>query len=684
MALHIDFETRSTFDLTKGGVHNYAAHATTDILCLAYRINDDPVQLWASKSGEPLPDDLLNFIRLGGKVYAHNAQFEYHMWNTTGVNKYGFPRLPLKNLYCTAAIAYYMSLPGSLAGASTALRMKIEKDDAGRRLMLQMCKPRRIDPDGTIVWWEDEDRLNRLYEYCKQDVIVESEMHKLMFDLSDHERAIWLMDQEINNRGFRIDVESVQSAIEFSQKEKERADILMEKITNGVATSVTDVRGLTKFANSFGPMPSVAKGEIQKVLQGELHPDLRKALSLRLSAGKSSVAKLDKMLILSSHDGICRGAFQYHAAHTGRWGGRGIQPQNMPRPTISQADIDSILEHKFDVDFMETLYDEPLQRVSDCLRGFICARDGHVFVAADYSAIEARFTAWEANDQGDLEVFRGDGKIYESTAAGIFGVPKESIGKGSDERQVGKTAALALGYGGGIGAFANMALAFGVDMEPLFESLWNASTAEEISKAETLYKRYAGLVADPVSYHFGVASDLVKQKWRATHPNIVSLWRGLEDSAISAIEHPGDSFSYRNNTFFMRGNFLVCQIASGRQLFYPYPLVTTEMTDFGEKKALSYKTLNINGQFVRKFTYGGSLTENIVQAGCRDLLSDAMLRLHTMGSSIVIHVHDEIVTEVKQGEEDVEFLEKQMCILPSWAAGLPIAAEGWVGKRFRK
>ena len=373
-------------------------------------------------------------------------------------------------------------------------------------------------------------------------------------------------------------------------------------------------------------------------------------------------------------DGRIRGTMQYHGAHTGRWAGRRVQPQNLPRPKRKQHEIEQAIGHMQwnDFDSIRAM-GEPLHVISDCIRSLIKAQDGNEFVAVDFSSIEARVLAWLANEPTALEVFRQGTDIYCHAATGIYG--RTITEKDKDERQVGKVAVLALGYGGGVGAFQSMAQNYGVKVPD--------REAEKIKKA-----------------------------WREAHPNTRGFWDQLETAAIGATDNPGDIVvANRYISYRRKGSFLQCRLPSGRLISYPYPkteicghymeegrlvkvreadlrrdpkyLTMSDKSKTWEKRTLFHRH-RTNAAFVQRSTYGGSLCENVVQAVARDLLVEAIRRFEEAGHKVVLHVHDEVVVETKRDTLSVEEAEHIMSIVPSWAEGCPIDAEGWAGERYRK
>lgn len=345
-ALHLDFETRSACDLKRAGLHIYAEHPTTEILCAAYSFDDGPVRLW--KRGEPIPREVFEHIVLDNEVWAHNAAFEREIMNAAGL-KQGWPTLTAEQCVCTMAMAYAMAVPASLEKAAAALGIAQQKDMSGSRVMMQLAQPRREEADGTIVWWEENEnpeKFERLYAYCKQDVEVERELGRRLMRLSPYEQQVWVLDQRINSRGVAIDVKAVRSAIKLVDLEKKRLDREMRRVTKNAVATCSATAQLTAWLKDRGlvEIDGVAKADVTALLSAEIPDDVRTALLLRQEAAKSSTAKLSMMIDGVGFDDRIRGIFQYHGAATGRWAGRRLQPQNFPRPKIAQDEIESILD----------------------------------------------------------------------------------------------------------------------------------------------------------------------------------------------------------------------------------------------------------------------------------------------------------------------------------------------------
>lgn len=353
--ISIDFETRSAVDLRKAGVDVYASDASTDALCLAWAVDDAPVEIW--RLGDPMPFDLFFEIEDGAEVYAWNAPFEWHIWNLCCVPKYGWPPLPIEQLFCSMAMSYAMAMPGKLENCAIAIGSKLQKDMTGNRVMMQLSQPRAFE-NGKTIWWRPSqakdnkdlaeilEKFEKLYNYCIQDVEVEREIAKNLVPLSRQEREIWLLDFEINRRGVRIDASAVLSAMALLDFEKEFNTREMRRMTGNMVSTPDAVAQIKFYLESKGlDVPSLAKADVLDMLAlDDLPDDCRRVLELRKSSAKSSTAKLDAMFQGASNDGRVRGCFQYHGAATGRWSGRRIQLQNLPRSKIKQDEIEKVFE----------------------------------------------------------------------------------------------------------------------------------------------------------------------------------------------------------------------------------------------------------------------------------------------------------------------------------------------------
>ena len=352
--IDLDFESRSDINLKKSGADVYAKGKHTDILCMAWSVDEGPANLW--KLGDKNPTELFSLIKDGADVYAHNAAFELIMWNFTCRRKYGWPVLPINQVYCSMVMAFSMGLQGSLEGAAKNLGLDVEKDMKGHRIMLQLSKPREIDKYGNITWWDIKDSTNKLniiekyeklYKYCIQDIVVQRGIRKRTLPLSAYERKTWILDQKINNRGVHVDVSAIKNAIKIVALEKKRLDSELRIITKNKVAGCGAAVELAKWLSKNGAKTdSVDKAHVLDLLERDDLPEkTRQVLLLRKEAARSSTAKLGTMIKACGLDQRVRGCFQYYgAASTGRWSGRRVQFQNVPRPKMKQDKIEAVIK----------------------------------------------------------------------------------------------------------------------------------------------------------------------------------------------------------------------------------------------------------------------------------------------------------------------------------------------------
>jgi DNA polymerase len=654
--LHIDFETRSVVDLRKAGVYVYAEHESTDVWCAAFAVDDGPVHLWTPN--ELCPVGVMAAVEADWTIVAHNANFERTIWHHILAPRYGWPEPKLEQWRCTMAMALAQALPGSLDNCAAALGLTHRKDPEGYSTMLRMARPRRPrkgeDPDG-IYWFDDDERRLKLYEYCRNDVEVERQIEKRLLPLRPDEQKLWWLDQKINDRGVYVDHELAQGALKVVARATGWLNDELAEITNGMVCAVTNVIQMMWWLREERgfQMESLDKEHVADALiRTDLPPDVRRVLEIRQEGARGANAKIDALLAGRSKDGRAKGLLQYHQASTGRWAGRRFQPQNLPRG--SGADPDEIVEwlRRGDADAMQMIFDNPLQAVSDCLRGLAVAAPGNKLMVADFSNIEGRVIAWLAGEEWKLQAFRdfdaGTGHdIYKLAYARTFTTRPEAVTK--EERQIGKVMELALGYQGGVGAFQKMASAYRVT----------------VSDSE---------------------ADSFKVYWREAHPSVVQTWYDLQDKAMCAIANPGKPFYADRIGFRVVGSFMFMRLPSGRSIVYPYPCIKPKETPWGEMRdQVSYKGVD---SYTRKWTdcyaHGGLLFNNAVQGTARDIEAEAMIRTEAAGYANVLNVHDEIVAEVPIDFGSVLEYEKLVTQLPTWAEGLPIAAKAWSGHRYRK
>lgn len=680
------------------GAPVYSEHPSTEVLSLAYNLKDGKGErLWLP--GMPPPQDLFDHIASGGLVEAHNSGFEWLIWTNVCWRRMGWPPLPLGQLRCSASKSRAFSIPGSLEKGGDALLLDITKDKDGKRLIKKFSVPRsptKKDPRTRIDPMTDSEDGPKLYSYNIQDTRSESELSAHVPDLQPQELDLWLVDQRINMRGVQIDMEGVDNCLAIFEQASHRLNLELSQLTGGRVAEASKVRDLTEWLGCHGLyMPDMQADTIDGVLSNDSYPGLnsatRRALEIRAILGSASVKKLYALRRQTSYDNRLRELFKFCGAdRTGRFAGQGAQPQNMPssgpdlhycecgryyspalngcpwcgldnrhaKPSV-EWNIDALEQalrdlYCRDYDRIAQLYGDPVKLIAGCLRGLFCAAPNHDLICSDYSAIEAVVLAALAREEWRLEVFRTHGKIYEMSAAKITGIPFDEFMRHKEEtgdhhpmrKKVGKVAELASGYQGGKGAWK----AFGAD---------KFMTDDEIA-------------------------DNVKL-WRNESPNIVRFWYAMEDCAVNAVKFPGNTYQHNGIAFCVRDGVLYCRLLSGRLLAYHRPMITPDVTPWGKHvDKLSYIGV-VQGRLKRIDTYGGKLTENIVQATARDILAHAMIQLEHGGYPIVLHVHDEIVSEVPSGTGDVGEFEAIMATLPQWCADWPIkAAGGWRGKRYRK
>jgi DNA polymerase bacteriophage-type len=635
--ISIDFETYSECDIKEAGGYNYAAHPTTEVLCMAWAIDDEEPSLWTPD--QPFPTRLHDAIVAGAELWAWNAAFERAVWAHRVAPRADAIGIDPEQWNDTAALAATLALPRALGQCAEVLGLSEQKDKRGRFLIQRVCQPYRGERR------QDPHLLEELYEYCKQDVVTEREIKRYVQrykPMNATERRVWLLDQQINWRGLGIDTTNVVNAIALIYDTAERLNDQVKVISNGELTDVGSRQKVMAWSLSRGyKLAGYDKNAVIEALADPALPDdVRQVLEIRQTLGKASTSKYKSMQNLAGSDNRARGVFWYHGAQTGRWAGRGFQPQNLPRPAFGDTDNCISLFPLRDPELVEMLYGDPMVALSSCLRGMIIPDAGNRLIVSDFSAIEARVLAWLADEQGPLDVFRSGGDIYCHAATGIYG--REITPKDKDERQIGKVAVLALGYGGGVGAFQTMAKAYRVFVED-------------------------------------EQADQIKVAWRKSHRNIVRFWYALEEAAMNAVRQIGQAFQAGPIAFKVIDDFLFARLPSGRRLAYFRPRIASD-----GKLEFWGTDSRLGGRWSKLSTYGGKLAENVTQAVARDLLAEAMLRLEDNGFPIVASIHDEIIAEVPKGVGSLAEFESLMCELPSWADGLPISAEGFECERYRK
>lgn len=691
--LHIDFETRSILNLKQVGVHVYAAHPSTGVWCACATIIDERGETevdWLPDH-EPVPQELLDVLARKPLVIAHNAGFEFELW-TAKLEPLGLPCPPFEDFDCTAAMAAALALPRDLDGAAMAMGLEVRKDAAGKRLMLQMCRPRRIT-NGVAEWWDVPEKVARLVAYCRQDTRVEVQLHRKVRPLSAGERRIWQLDHIINRRGVQVDLASVRAAKRIVTVEVDKLNAELGQLTDQRVRKVTNHAFLGQWLRDQGlDVEGVGKAVVKDQLaSGDLTPKVRRVLEIRQEAARSSLAKLDAFELRTSADGRARGNLMYHGASTGRFSGVGIQLQNLLRPWMKYRDLAAAVEAFGlpDAASWLTLWGKPLDVIANAMRLLIVAPEGHDLFISDFANIEGRVLAWLAGELWKLRAFEaydaGQGAdIYLIAAADIFGVALESLDKDSPERQVGKVSELAQGFQGGHGAWISMGANYGIKPEAIAPVVRAATSDERWEEAADRYDPRNRYDLDLLCW---TALRLVIDGWRGAHPATVKFWRALENAATLAVRRPGMPVPCGKVAFVSTGSMLWCKLPSGRLLAYADPKIHEVVTPWGEvRDAVTYMGVNsVTRRWERHKAYGGHWAENVTQAAARDVMCAAMLRVESKGWPLVLTVHDELVAEIaKRLGITKAMFHAVMLEREDWFSDLPVAAATDVSPRYKK
>lgn len=679
-----DTETYSEVPIANG-THAYAEKA--EVMLWAFAIDDHPAEVWDLTSGAPMPDALADALADPDCIFAlHNSHFD-----RTVLRHCGF-EIPARRVNDTMVKALAHSLPGGLEKLCEIFDIPGDKakDKDGRRLVLLFCKPRPAKSNPRRATRETHPaEWAKFVEYARLDVEAMRAVDAKLptWNCSSSERALWELDQAINDRGFAVDVGLARAAIAAVQVEQARLADRTQALTGGDVQAATQrdemLRHITR---AYGvTLPDMQQSTLERRIgDPDLPAALRELLAIRLQASTTSTAKYQTLLRAVSKDARLRGTLQFcGAARTGRWAGRLFQAQNLARPTMPSADIACGID-AVKAGCADLLFDRPLELLSNCLRGAIVAPPGKKLVCADLANIEGRGLAWVAGEQWKLQAFRdydaGEGPdLYKASYAKSFGVSPEDVVDG--ERQIGKVQELALGFEGGVGAFVTFAAAYGIDLEAMAEQAFSAIPADILNEARSAleWTKREGRPTFGLSARAWMVCDSFKRAWRYGHPATASFWRDLQDAARLAVQNPGRVFDCRRVSLRRDGAWLRIRLPSGRSLCYPG-------IRLGEGDKLSYMGVNqYTRQWSRLDTYGGKLAENITQAVARDVLADNMPRVEAAGYRIVLSVHDELITEAPDTPEfNAAHLSALMAAPPAWAEDLPLAAEGFEAARYRK
>lgn len=653
--LNIDIETRSSVNISKSGAYKYAQSEDFEILLFSYKLNDDPTKIVDLKQGEKIPDNILELLNNPDCIkHAYNAAFEWYCLNQAGYIT------SITQWRCTMFHATYLGLPAGLGMTGKAIGISEDKKKltTGNRLIQYFsvpCKPTKSN--GGRTWNDphhDLDKWKLYREYNMQDVEAEYTIYQYLkaFEVPAKEQKLWEMDILMNANGVKVDKLLVDSVLRIDAESTEKLTDEAQKITGlDNPNSITQLKSWVE-SQLDEDLPGLTKDDISDLLSRENLPlKVKRVLEIRQQLGKTSVSKYAAMENAMCRDDRVRGLLQFYGANrTGRWAGRLVQVQNLPRNYINTLDDARDLAKNGNFEGLKLLYGNVPDILSQLVRtAFITSKDK--FIISDFSAIEARVIAWLAGEEWVNEVFATHGKIYEATASQMFNVPIDKIKKGNPEyslRQRGKVATLALGYQGGESAL----IAMGADRMGL--------SSEELTD--------------------------IKVRWRDANKNIVRLWYAVGDAVIQAMNGNGTQFvqclEIRREWDMMYGlDFISVKLPSGRKLFYPKPFL--QQNKFN-KDALHYYGVN---QTTKKWevnsTYGGKLVENIVQAIARDCLAETLIRLYDRNYDVVMHIHDEVVIDAYD-DEKLEDVNNILAEPIPWAPGLILKGAGFETKYYMK
>ena len=645
--ISIDIETFSDVDLIRCGVYKYADSPNFEMLLFAYAVDDGDVHIIDIAGGEELPEEIIQAIKSDTVVKtAYNAQFErvcLSRYLKLPEGEYLNPQ----SWYCTAVQAAELALPLSLADVGSVLGLERQKMTEGKELIKYFCvpcKPTKSNGNRTRNRpCHDINKWETFKKYCMRDVDVERQIaDKLkMYPISDEEHRLYVLDQIINDRGVLVDGELAEQAVKLNSIQTAVAVEQAYMITG--LENPNSVTQLKQWLKENGvEIESLSKKAV-KSLADETDGDVSEMLKLRLLMAKTSVKKYEAVIRSVCSDNRVHGMMRFCGANrTGRWSGNILQPQNLPQNHLPDLTLARDIVKDGDFEMLDMMFGNVPNVLSELIRTVLIPKPNHRFIVADFSAIEARVLAWIAGEQWRIDTFKNGGDIYCASASKMFKVPVEKHGVNGELRQKGKISELACGYGGSVGALKNMgAVEMGVQENEL-----------------------QGLIND----------------WRNANPHIVRFWYEVGNAAMKAIKEKTTVplgklvFAYERGILFIR-------LPSGRRLSYIKPRIGTNR--FGGD-SITYMGINSAKKWDRLETFGGKLTENIVQGTARDLLANALINAANAGYDTVFHVHDEIICEVPNGYGSVDELCRLMCIKTDWADGLPLNADGFECEYYKK
>ena len=642
----IDFETYSPEPID-AGVVRYSKHPEADIICMAYKIDDAPTQIWTPPS--KFPAELVRALLIGDhKLYAHNAFFDFNIWHNIGRRKYrqDMPALPLEWWVDTVALVNRYGFPTSLEKAGEVLNLPIQKQKSGTALIKKICVPTKDGRRPQMGYEYTQTEMAQFVAYCKDDVNATYHLVKALPSdtLAPKEYEIWLLTQKMNLLGLPIDAETADKIFMYIDGFTEDLVKTMPKLTNGMVQKPTQAKRIIEWCATQGlNLDNLQAGTVDQLMaQPDLPANIRKVMQLRQMLGRSSTAKYRKISEMI-YDGRVHGNLQYHGAHTGRWAGRGLQLQNLPRAKVK--DPEKYIQAFRNFESVE----DPVNVAKALIRPMICAPDGRILIVADYSSIENRVLAYCADDQKTLELFKKNLDQYKDMAAFLFNTAYEAVTK--DQRQLGKVIVLGCGFGMGGNKFQAVAQGWGVEL----------STAEATWAVDA---------------------------YRSKYPKVKQLWYSARNAMVNALRSPGSVFKINHVATFKYAKdrngtpWLIVMLCSGRSILYYKPFIDPE-------GGLGYHGINpYSKKFDKLRMTPGTCAQNIVQALARDCMAEGLLNVDERMPEIDLigTVHDEALgeTDEERGNEvTLAEFNKNLCDIP-WAPGLPVKAEGYIAKRYRK
>ena len=639
--LSIDIETYSSVDLAKCGVYKYAESEDFEVLLFAYAIDDGDVKIVDLAQKEELPSNILSALEDESiEKWAFNANFE-RVCLSSFIGK----RLKPKGWYCTRIWSAYLGLPLSLEKVGEVLKLDKQKMSEGKALIKYFSYPCKATIANGMrtrnLAKDDIEKWTTFKKYNIRDVETERAIQKKLspFPVPISEWENYWVDQDINDRGILIDEDLVKSAI--SLDETLRKENMQRAIDITGLENPNSPLQLKEWLNKNGlEIESLSKKDVDSALE-DASGKIREVLELRQELSKSSVRKYDAMENVKGKDDRARGLIQFYGANrTGRYSGRLIQVQNLRRNNIKDLELARELVINKDYKTLSMLFESSSDVLSQLIRTAFIAKKGTRFIVSDFSAIEARVLAWLAGEKWVLDAFINGEDIYCRTASRMFGVPVEKHGVNGELRQKGKIATLACGYQGALGALKAMG---GIEM---------------------------GLSEDEL--------QSIVASWREANPNIVSLWWDI-DSLVKRVVKTKVKETYKNLSISYEKGILFIELPSKRRLAYPKAKIGVNR--FGGESVI-YEGLGAGNKWEKIESYGGKFVENIVQAIARDILAEAMKRLENKGLHIVMHIHDEVVIETDSSSLDE--VNKIMSIVPKWADGLVLDADGFEANFYKK